>query len=437
MNKRQNKKGIFDDKRIALVVAFVLGILCWIIIAGFVNPSSTKPIYNVNIDYVKKEEDYKKNDLIIVTDRSNLSLADVMLNGDASEIGSFTNTDVTVYPDYSAVNGPGTYVIPLKAEKVTSGNYNINEWTVKNSEHSLKRNPTNTISLTFETVKTKSFPVTVEADGITAAEGYFRNVPEVSQAEVTVSGPSSEIAKVGAVIARYEEEEERQESIIFNASLVIVDVDGEEMDSNNLELSPVDIVEVTIPVLEMRTLNLTVDITGTQQSFDKDWLMDRIELSTDKIQVVGVSSAFTNLSDPYPLTEFDISELGLKWKSSEIEIKLPEGLTNRDSVKQVTASLNPSGLLEKTFEVTNIKVSNKPKGTTIEPSVESVTVTLVGDEEQINKLLPEKITVEVDAFDITATGNESRVIPARILIPSTNKVFASGEYTVICDIEVN
>ncbi len=437
MKKKKDRRNLLADKRVAGLLAILLGVLCWVIVAGFLNNNQEKTLFNVPIDYAKRAEDYERHDLQIVTDMQNLTFAEVKVNGDASLISGFSNTDVTVYPDYSNVNGPGTFVVPLKAEKVTAGSYNIVEYSLANSEHSLRKQPTTTVTLAFEEVQTKTFPVQVQADNVTAASGYFRDTPVPSQTEVTVTGPSSEVAKVNAVVANVAQDEERSESIIYTVPLEMVDKEGNVIESDLLTINPVQTVEVEIPILEMRTLDLTVELIGAQQGLDTEWLLDRLVLSSKSIQVVGSAENLAALQNPYPVAQIDVSELDIGWESEEISIVLPEGLRSQDSAKEVTVSFDSTGLVKKSFEVTNISVRNTPRGAKITPQPTSVTVNLIGPSEQIDTLLPGNISILVDAFGISAAKSGQQTLPGRVAIPSADKVFATGSYPIICNIEVS
>ncbi|MDL2252845.1 hypothetical protein LJC49_02065 [Ruminococcaceae bacterium OttesenSCG-928-I18] len=437
MKKDTKRRRLFDDKRVVLLVAFLLAVLSWIVVAGFINPGQTVTIPNVSIDFQKRAEDYQNRDLQIVSDLRNMSYADVMVSGDGSLISGFSNTDVTVYPDYSAVTGPGTHVIPLKAEKVTSGNYSIIDWTLKNNEHSFRKSPTTTITLTFEEVENKPFSVNVLAEHVTAASGFFRDEPNLSVENVTLTGPASEVARVAQVAAVITEEEELIDTKTYNVPLVLLDANGEEIVSEQLTLSPVDTVEVTIPILEIMTLDLDVGLAGVPTGFDTEWVHSLLSLSTESIQVVGSSQALASMSNPYLITELDLADLGVGWESDPVVVELPEGVRSRDPLQQVVVRFDSSGLVEKTFEVSNLRTVNVPASVELYPISESMTVTLVGPEDQLEDLLPENIVVEIDAFDLTTSRSGQQTIPARVLVPSKNRVFASGHYSVVCNIEVS
>lgn len=436
MKKNTDKRNILDDRRVVIILSLVLGFVCWIIVAGFIDTSNGKTLPMVEIDYSAGEEDYKRNNLQIVTDLTDLRYAIVRVQGSTTVISGFGSKAVTVYPDYSPVTAPGTYTLDLKADKVTQASYNISEYSLYNDEFNLN-NQIQTVTLTFEEVETKTFPITVLSDGVTAATGYFKDEPTLSTGEATVTGPTSEVAKVNRVVARVDVDEERSESLTYGAQLQMEDGEGEVIESDLLTIGPSETVEVTIPILETRTLALTVDIIGANQSFDMDWLMERVVLSTESVQVAGLSGSLTNIQDPYPVAEFDISVLDTGWESEEIEIELPTGVRVLDSAQHLTVSFDSTGLVKKTFDVTELTVRNTPRGTTVEPVPESVAVTLIGPAEQIDALLPENITIEVDAFSITASKGGQQTIPGRVVVPGANQVFAVGSYPIICDIEVS
>ncbi len=436
MKKRINIR-LFNDKRFILPVSFVLAFLSWVVVAGFVNPGETLVLSNVTIDYEQRAEDYRLYDLQIVTDLTDLGYAEVQVSGDTSLISGFSDNDVDVYADYSAVVGPGTYNIPLEAIKTSSGSYNIQAFSLQNGEHSLDSEPATTVSLTFEEVQTRTFPVVVQASDITAASGYFKDTAISSQSEVTLTGPASEMAKVVQVVAVVEEREERVESGSYTVPLMLLDAEGNSVVSSGLSITPVTEVEVTVPILEIREVGLDVGLIGYRQGFDIEWVESLISLSADSIEVVGSSQAFSNLQNPFTVAEIDISDLGLGWELGPLDIELPEGLRSQSPAEQVMVDFEDEGLVERVVRVTNLSVANAPPSLDVEPISEGVNVTLIGPEEQMNEILPENILVEVDAYELTATSSGQQALPARVLVPSKDRVFATGQYSVVCDIGVS
>ncbi len=436
MKKRMNIR-LLNDKRVVLVVSFLLAFLSWVMVAGFVNPGQTLKLPNVLIDYELRAEDYRLYDLQLVTNLTDLSYAEVMVSGDVSLLSGFSDNDVTVYADYSAVTGPGTYNIPLEAEKTTSGSYNIQSYSLNNSEHSLDDSPVMSVSLTFEEVVTQNHTVVVQASSITAASGYFKDVAVSSQNEVTVSGPSSAMENVVQVVALVEDEEVLLQTSSFTVPLMLLDADGNTVPTDMITISPVDSVEVTVPILEVREVGLDVGIIGIPQGFDTEWLEERISLSMDSIDVVGSSQSFSNLPNPFTVAEIDLSNLTLGWELGPLDIELPEGMRSQAPSQQVVVNFDDTGLVEKTLRVENLRVINAPTNLDVSSIAEGVNVTLIGPEEQLNEVLQENILVEIDAFELTSSSSGQQALPARVLVPSKDRVFATGQYSVVCDIQVS
>lgn len=438
MNK--NKKSLFDDKRLILIASLILATLSWIIIAGFIDPGNSRTIPYVVIDYSRGEADYKEKNLQIVGELKDI-YADVQVKGDGSVIGPLTHNSVTVYPDYSGVNGPGTFDLPLRAVRLTSDTYNFGSLSVRGNGHSLDSDPVDHVTLTFEEVDKKTFPVVVRAEGVTAATGYFKDTAVSKPTEVTVTGPKTEVERIAQVVAEITAEEEREELARYTGvELVLLDANGQMLDAEELGISfSVEVADVEIPIYQIHTIGLTVSFTGLPQNIDNEWFQNRVHLSVDTLDVVGSAAAFEHLANPYPIEVFDVTQLGMGWESDPIIIELPEGLRNLNQLRQVVASFDTTDLVEKTFEVPaeNIIVNNGPRNATISPIVSTISVRLMGDPEQINALLPENITLQVEAFGISASRGSQQTIPARVLVPGANRVFAVGSYPVVCDVTVN
>lgn len=431
---KQRKPGLFDDKRVVFVTALVLAVFSWVVVAGFINPGGELTISGVTIDYERTDDEYTRRDLVLVSDLGDFTAADVRVSGDGSVIGGLSSTDVTVYADFSVVTGPGTYMVPLRAEAMTGGNFYIDGFSVNNNDHSLDKSPLKSIQVTFEQLQSKTVPVSVSVEGITAAEGFFRDTPVPSHTEVTVSGPESEVSRVAQAQVKVEETAELNETTVYGPQpLTLTDSGGQKVNYDRLTLSPSELVEVTVPILEVREIGLAVGVIGMPQTLDMEWFNRHISLSQTSAEVVGASADLANLSDPYIVAEVDIGGMVRGWESEPILIEYPEGVRSNDNVRQVTARLDSSSFGERSFEVSNIRVVNGPPGYDIVPIRESISVTLVGDEAQLEALTAQNVAVVVDAFNVTGTGGQ-QTVAARIEVPAADRVYAVGTYSLVCDV---
>lgn len=428
--EKKTRRSIFDDRRITLVASLLLAVLAWIIVAGFITPRTSRTLTNISIDYARGESNFKNLNLRIKT--TDISVfADVDVSGPDTVIGGLDNTSVTVYPNYSQVKGPGVYEIPLTAEKITSGNYDISNYAVRGTSDT-------SVFLEFEEMEKKTFTISVRTDSLVAADGYSKGEATVAPVEVEVYGPKTEMAKVSRVVAVVEDEGERTESIIIpGVTLTLLDSDGNELDSSNFTFTP-ETVEVTVPILQEGMLNLTVDFAGMPVGFDEEWFKERMNLSPDTVRVAAQPSVYEHLDDPYVIGSLDLTAFRLENSGSydPLPLTLPTGMINRDQVQQVRVTFNTEGLAEKSLDVANIEVRNAPHNTTITPVNNVVpNVTLVGPQEDIDAVLPENVVVEIDASSVAPGTSGQQSIAARVIVGTSNRVFAIYTYSVLCDVE--
>lgn len=431
------KSSIFDDKRVILVMALVLAAISWIVIAGFINPGRSREIENVPIDYERNAQQYKDMNLQIVGGLEE-AFANVQVEGDSTIIGSLGTESVLVYADYSKVTGAGLFSVPVYTEKVASGSYNVTNWTVKAEGYTVSR-PKKNVDITFAEVATKTIPIAVKADGVTATSGFFKDTPTADPIEVVVSGPKARVEQIAQAVATVVHEEELDETKKYTGVPVqLLDANGNELNAEELGLTlSAATVSVDVPILLLQTIQLDISFVNVPEYFDMDWLKSQISLTPDTLQVVGGLAAFEHLEDPYSIQTFDLNQLAIGWESEPINITLPEGLRNHDELRQVVARLNTTDMVERTIEVTNMRVRNAPSNATVTPVGDSMSVKLIGPKDQVEALLADNIEVQFDASGVSVNRDSQQSVPARIRIPSADRVIPIGEYTMVCNIVIN
>lgn len=431
MSKRNKNRSLLDDRRIVLAVSLVLAFLFWIIVAGFIKPGGFRWVENVSIDFSRGAETYNNLGLWMADNPNKNSSLRVKVVGTANNIASLSSSELFATVDYSPVTGPGEYMLNLRLNRVTAGNFDTPEWGIRNANGDLVRQ----VRMTFEKIETKNLPVDVHADNIKAAEGFFRGVATASVSEVILEGPESAVSQVAQVVAQITQEDVRKEPLVIkNVPIILLDASGEPVDDTNITLS-VATVEVTIPILEERTLPLTMGLSGTQQGFDTEWFQSLMILEPSSLEVAGTTALLSTLTT-LEVGVFDVTTFEMKKIYEPVPINLRPGLSTQDTHKQVALSFDTSGLEEKTYEITNFSVVNRPAGINIVPIEGArVTVRLVGPREELAKLLPENITVQIEAANISASRSGAREsLPARVVVARSSKVFAIGSYQVMCDI---
>ena len=127
-------------------------------------------------------------------------------------------------------------------------------------------------------------------------------------------------------------------------------------------------------------------------------------------------------------------------KAETLKIQLSEGLVNVDDVQEATVTFDTSGYGEpRAITVSDIRVVNAPSGVDVKVITESINnVTLVGEAEELAAISPLDVIAQVDASaqNITVKGSGQQQFSAQIIVTGTKTVFATGAYSVLCDITV-
>ncbi len=407
---------LFADRRFTAALSLVLAILVWLFVITVVDPDQTaKRQVKVSFDYNSATYTSRGLDILHRPEKT----ITVEIAGDNSVLGGVTAKDLLVYPDYSTVEGPGNYKLKLKIEKANPlANYTIND---PGDQY---------IDVTFDKVVTQKMPITVNASGIQPADGYFMDTAVASPKEVTISGPERDIARVDKVVANVQLNEERTESAIANATLTYVDKNGEEIRNASITCDVAQ-VEVTIPILKIKELPITVEYSSVPAGYDTTQL--GATLSQKTIRVAGPAEQVDALTDYKCYVNLSSFKLG---ESVQCNIELTDGLRNIDSLQTVTVSFNTIGYTVKTITVTELYAANVASNMTVSfPTARVNNVTLIGKESELQTLASTSVVAQVDATPANiSVMNGQQTMPVKIIVPGTQTVFATGSYTVLCEI---
>ncbi|MEG1068617.1 MAG: CdaR family protein [Ruthenibacterium sp.] len=410
---------LLAGRRFTVILSLVLAVLVWMYVITVVDPNQSKPIrVQVNLDF--NSAAYTSQGLDII-DKPSKNIT-VYVNGDNSVIGGLSANDIQVYPDYASVSGSGKYSLKLKVEK--SDTYK--NYTIENTQAQY-------IDLTFEKVVTQKFAVNVNASGVQTADGYYMDLPVASPKEVTLSGPETVIKSIDKVVANVELNEVRTEPAIANAMLTYLDKTGKEVDDTYIT-GDFNQVEVTIPILKIKDLPISVEFTSVPAGYDTAQL--GATLSQKTIRVAGPAELI-DAKEKYEcyvnLADFKLGESVL------CNIELDEGLRNIDSLQTVTVSFDTLSYTTKTITVTELRAINLPANMKISfPTARINNVVLVGKPSELEALAETGVVAQVDAAPANiSVMNAQQTMPVKIIIPGTQTVFATGAYTVLCDITTN
>lgn len=426
----KNEKGWFDrlftSKRFTLIFSVAAAVVLWMVVVTL-QPNSEDFITNVPVDLETNSLAYTSQNLDII-DRPQATVT-VKVRGDGSILAGLSASDISVYPDYSPVSGPGTYTLNLEVRK-SAGGLSSRNWEIDSISSA------GTIELTFSQMSTKQLPITVNVSGAQPAAGYYVDSQAVVVPDqVTIRGPEDEVSRVVRVEAPVTLEGELDRTqLIPGVQLRFLDENGEEVPTTNLS-ADVDEVEVTVNVLKLKEVPLQLEYTGVPAGYDTSQL--HANLSQDTVRVAGPTDqidALESVTAGYvDLSEFTLGE------PVAVDVMVPEGLRNVDDVQQVEVTFDTYGFTTRTMSIgaDQIRAVNVPAGTTVDITTTRLNnVTLVGLASELAELSETDLIAQVDASSeniSVAKGQQSLTV--RIVVNGASSVFATGHYEVLCDID--
>lgn len=405
----------------SMLLALLCGFIAWTVVTVYVDPQGSVTVQDVPINYANSASTYTSQGLDIV-EKPDIETVDVKVTGNSTIIGNIQNSDIMVYPSYAGVSGAGKVTLRLQARLVNTTDFPGNiECVVENPK---------TIDVVFDEVSEKTLPITVDASAVSVADGYMLNKTTAVPAEITLRGPTTELDQVASVVATVPGDGELSDTTTVPATLELRDENGEPFTPQYTTMDS-DTANVTLTIYQVRELPLVVDFIGTPTNFDTKSL--KYSLSQDTLRVAGPARTVSALEE-LTVTDFDLAREFEMGRDYQRLVELPAGIVSLDGVTSVTLSFDTEDMASTTLNISNIKPINVPSNYEIEILSSLVSgVTLYGPADEIEAISADSVVAQIDCQSVNLTvGQQS--IPVTIQIPSSTRVFATGSYTVQCEV---
>lgn len=415
------RKSLWSYPLFSLILALFCGFVAWTVVAVYVDPQGSVTVQDVPINYVNGASAYTSQGLDIV-EKPSIETVDVRVDGNSTIIGNITNSDIMVYPSYAGVSGAGRVTLRLQARLVNTTDFPGDiECTVESPR---------TIEVVFDEVSEKTLAITVDASAVSVAEGYMLNRSAAVPAEITLRGPTSELDQIASVVATVSSDAELSDTTTVPATLELRDENGEVYTPEYTTMDS-ETANVTLTVYQVRELPLVVDFIGTPTNFDAGSL--RYTLSQDTLRVAGPARTISALEE-LTVTNFDLSQEFELGRDYQRLVELPSGIVSLDGVTSVTLSFDTSDMGSTTLNISNISAINVPSNYEVEILSSMVSgVTLYGPAEEVEALSADSVVAQIDCQSVNLTVGQ-QTIPVTIQIPSSSRIFATGSYTVQCEV---
>lgn len=419
--KKRERRTVWDYPAVLWCAAVACAVLAWLIVTMYFDQESDKTVTVSNITYTYQSSTYSSLGLDIV-ETPEISSVTVRIKGSGTIIGGIRESDIMVYPKYSTVRGAGTVTLELGARFITSDYDNL-------GIELIVENPT-TVTVVFDNVSEKTMRVTADTSQIAIADGFILNSVSSVPAEVTLTGPTSELEQIDSVVATVTSEEKLSDSVTLEAPLEMRDANGNVVTPQYTTMDS-DTAAITLNVLQVRELPLTVNFIGLPSGFDESSLKYSLDRST--LRVAGPARTISKMNE-LSVASLDLGQSFAFDRDYQLSVELPDGIVSQDGITTVTLTFDTTNMASTTLNISNIRVINVPSDMEVDVLTSRISgVTLYGPADEIEELSAENVQAQVDCQSISVTAGQ-QTLPVTIQIPSSSRIFAVGSYTVQCAI---
>lgn len=415
---KAGKKGVFSvfrNNKFTMAFSVLLAMAFWLTMA-FTNTEEFPVAVRAVPVTIRLPEAVQETGLRVFTPQE--QTITVYIKGNSLSVHNITKEDLQVETQFSQnINGAGTYLATPSVKKVGY----VTDFEIDHTEPS-------TILVSLDYLQEKTFDVDTSQLVVSAAEGYFSGTPTVTPETVKVSGPKTVVDSISSVKIGEKSFSSLTESTSFNTELLFLDVNGNQLSADKLQKLTIssDTVDVTVPVLLRKTLSFTLNFTNRPTGFSTS--SSRFSLTPPSIEVAGSREDLDSLSF-IDLDPIDFSEISLTNTQFELPVTLPSGLKNLQGTESVTLKVNLSGYSSRTISVEDFRFTNVPSGYTASVSTSSISVTVIGPEDEIENLTESNVYGMINlAGREESTGHME--VPVTFSISGSSGCWVTGTYRV-------
>lgn len=404
---------IQKHKIVVFLVSLLAAAIFWLFVVTTVAPDTTGSVSGIGVTVIGDTTLEARG--LMVTELGNETVW-VELQTSRATLSKLNAGNMTATLDVSRITEAGDYDLSYSVYYPD---------TVNTGDIQLLRKSVDKIHVTVNNIATKTLPLQLQwsgqvQDGYLFDEGQVDFEPET----VTLQGPDYEINEVAKVVVAYDVSDLTQ-TVEFQQTPIYLDALGSEITLSDLVTVSNSEVFVTVPVLQYKDITLVPELSyggGVTES------NVRLDIEPQTIRVSGEADVIAALSDTLSIGSIDLSqsEEGQKYM---FPLNLPKGVQNVSGDTYVTATVHFTGLVSRSFNVTDIDLLNPPDDYTVELSTRAVSVRLRGVKSVMDGILAEDIHVRADLSEITQSGTYT--VKATVTVDGEPDVGVLGDVELI------
>lgn len=397
-----------DSTLIVKLICLLLSFGLWLYISNVENPVRTYELKNIPVELVN--EDYLTDSKFAITNKGQYTV-DLKLEGPSSEVIKAKKEDFKIVADMSAYAlKSGENTIPVQ---IVSYPENIN----------VKNNGFLGIKVNLEELIKKEFTIKSKVK-VSYKENIYEKQEAISPEKVTATGGKSAIEKINEAVL-IGEAKNIDKNIKNSYDIKFLDSAGSEVTDVEADNKT---AQLSITVTNGKSVPINLKTKGTMQS---GLALDGYELSKAYVNIIGASGESINNIQSIDTEPVDISTLK---SDSEVEakLKLPDGVSLLDGdggtikVKfKVKTDEKSAQKATKNIEC-KVQYKNLSEALNLESSTQTVTVTLMGDQDALDKITANNVNVMLDLSKAAQEGTFDYT-PEATLVNSDDVIISSVE----------
>ncbi len=405
-----------NSKPATMIFSIAVALLIWFTISVTAYPTTPVTIYNIPLVIDTVGTPAEASGLSVVS--ASVETVSVQIEGSRSKVGTLNEENLTAYVSMDHVTAPGEY--PLEIEVKSSKNISFEVNTITPAR----------VDVEFDRIETRTFAVTPEFPNIVISPGHTMNEVTCDPPSIDITGPAAQLDQISKVSVRSDKSAVIDATHTLNGTEVtLYNEAGSILEKDELEMPSVNYT-ITIPVLTQKELPLTYDIRNAPSNFDVEWLRKRLILSEDNITLASNGTLLAN-QESWNLGFLKLEDIHLRY-SNAFTVPAVEGVINQSGFQEVSLTLDPEGLEERSFKVSgdNISTINEPSNYDFRIITKELTISVIGPPEVLDELRTTDIVVRVDLTNYNVAQSASFTGDSQISFSGVSNVWASGVYKV-------
>lgn len=351
------------------LLSLIIAIFMWSYIIASTNPSIPIRLSGVPIIY-ENTDSLSADDLMIDADTQRT--VDISLIGQRNRIINITNSHVRVTADFQGL-GEGLNNVRL--------NYAVPDGiTIEDYQSSLDVN--------IEKIINREFPVEIQNVGNLPAD-YMLESRQVVPNSITIRGPRSNIDRIAKVVTELDLSN-LEGNININKDVRAIDENGETVE--NLTYGQ-DFANIIAVVYKQKEVTIEKNLVG---EIGDNYRVDSAELNKSTVLIKGPKEAIDKINS-IETQEINIEEL-TQSRTIPVKFTLPSDISLVSEESDYTINIVVNQKTNKTLEIpkAQIEVRNKPQNLSATINSDSIKISVIGFQDDLEKIKVENIKLIVD-----------------------------------------